>query len=221
MDGFIVAAYTSSVASDKEQLTQVITQTQHNTGQKPQAILADSGYASYQNYEWLQQQNINAYMPDQEMSQQVKRNQDPYDRSHFTYDKTTDCYTCPQDHLLVFTHTFFSKTKKQKSKVYTGITCHQCPVRSKCTSSQYRTLHQEFREPLRQQARDRLSSEEGKLIYQQRMYTIEPRWANIKFNRKFKMFQLRGLKKVDAEFKLMCLAENILTLHRKKSEKPN
>ena len=221
LDGFIVAAYTTSAANDKEQLTQVITQVQRNVEQKPETILADSGYASYENYEWLQQQNIVAYMPDQEMHQQSKRNENPYDRSHFTYDPSSDCYTCPQGHPLTFTRRYRNKRNKQKSKIYTGTRCHQCPVRSFCTSSPYRTIHQEFREPLRQQARDRLSSEEGKRIYLQRMYTIEPRWSNIKFNRKFKMFQLRTLQKVDAEFKLMCLAENILALHRKKSEKPS
>lgn len=160
-------------------------------------------------------------MPDQLVRQQRQRSQDLYDRSHFTYDQATDSYACPQHHPLVFTHIYQHKSKKQKSKVYTGLRCHACAVRSSCTTSQYRTIHQEFREPLRQQARDRLSSEEGKKIYQQRMYTVEPRWANIKFNRQFKMFQLRGLKKVDAEFKWMCLAENILTLHRKKSQQPN
>jgi transposase len=203
LDGVIVAAYATSAASDKEQLCKVIAQTQHNVEQKPETILADSGYASYQNYEWLQQQQINAYMPDQEFDQQIKRKQDPYDRSHFTYNQTTDCYTCPQQQPLIFSHLDESKKKKQKSRVYAGTQCHQCPVRPQCTRGARRTIYQELREPLRQQARDRLSTEEGKGIYQKRMHTIEPRWGNIKFNRKFKMFQLRSLKKVDAEFKLM------------------
>jgi transposase len=219
MDGFIVAAYATTAASDKEQLIEAITQTQQNVGEKPQNILADSGYSSYQNYEWLQQQNLVAYIPDQELKQQTTHAQEPYHRNHFVYDAQRDCYTCPQNQPLVFSHVFEHKKKKQKSKVYTGLCCNKCPVRSACTGAQYRTIHQEFREPLRQQARDRLSSEEGKNIYQQRMYTIEPRWANIKFNRKFRMFQLRSLKKVNAEFKLMCLAENILTLHRKNLQK--
>ena len=51
------------------------------------------------------------------------------------------------------------------------------------------------------------------------MYTIEPIWANIKFNRKFKMFSLRGLEKVNAEFQLMCTAMNICKLHKKLENK--
>jgi len=219
MDGVIVAAYATIAASDKEQLSRVIDQTKQNVGRKPENILADAGYSSYENYEWLVQQEMIAYIPDQELKQQSTHAEQPFHRSHFNYDSQLDCYTCPQGEKLVFTRTEENKKKKQKSKVYKADACPNCPLHSSCTTSQYRLIYQEFREPLRSQARDRLSSEEGKSMYQKRMHTIEPRWANIKFNRKFKMFHLRSLKKVDAEFKLMCLAENLLTLHRKKLKK--
>jgi hypothetical protein len=219
MDGVIVAAYATSEASDKEQLTEVITRTETNTGQSPENILADSGYASYDNYDKLHQQNITAYLPDQDFKHQSEQDKDTYHRKHFIYDQQTDQYRCPQGKALVYSHYDDNKRKKYKSKVYVGTQCHQCPVRSQCTRGERRSIYQEFREPLRQQARDRLTSEEGKDIYRQRMYTIEPRWANIKFNRKFRMFQLRSLNKVNAEFQLMCLAENILTMYRRKFRK--
>ena len=121
--------------------------------------------------------------------------------------------------VVLCNNSIIAEEKKQKSKVYTCKECTACPMRSQCTKSKYRTIHREYREPLRQQARARLDSPEGKKIYQQRMCTIEPTWANIKFNKKFKMFSLRGKNKVTGEFSLICTAHNVLKLYQKEINK--
>jgi transposase len=109
--------------------------------------------------------------------------------------------------------------RKQKSRIYTCKECRECPMKLQCTKSDHRTIYREYREPLRQQARERLDTPEGKKIYQQRMCTIEPTWGNIKFNRKFQMFSLRGKNKVTGEFSLMCAANNILKIYQRKIKK--
>ncbi len=101
---------------------------------------------------------------------------------------------------------------RKQTKVYQATACKTCTVHAQCTTGDYRTLHQELREPLRQQARDRLTTAEGKALYQKRQCTIEPIWGNMKFNKNFKMFSLRGKKKVNGEFSLLSIAENILKL---------
>lgn len=47
------------------------------------------------------------------------------------------------------------------------------------------------------------------------MHTIEPIWGDIKFNRNFKMFSLRGKEKVTGEFSLVSSANNILKIYNK------
>ena len=45
------------------------------------------------------------------------------------------------------------------------------------------------------------------------MQTIEPIWGNIKFNKNFKMFSLRGIEKVTGEFSLVSIANNISKIY--------
>lgn len=219
MDGIIVGQYVETEACDKEQLMPMVEQIEKNTNEKPEIVLADSGYASYDSYEKIAEQNIVAYMPDQEYEKQKDNQKDKFDRSNFNYNAENDCYTCPEGKTLKHTSDYIVEKRKQKSKVYTCKECPECRMRVQCTKSKYRTIHREYREPLRQWARDRLDSPEGKKIYQQRMCTIEPTWASIKFNRKFQMFSLRGKNKVAGEFSLMCTALNVLKIYENKINK--
>jgi transposase len=217
--GIIVSAYATNAASDKEQLQPIIAQAEQNTGEAITTILADSGYASYDNYEALELQRKTAYMPDQEYDQQSKRKQDPYDRSNFTYDAEQDKYICPQGNELAFTRLDSHKKNKQKSRVYTTTACMDCPVKNLCTKGKQRQIHREFREHLREKARELLNSPPGQAQYLKRMYTIEPVWANIKHNKGIKMFSLRGIEKVNAEFLLHCLCHNISKIHQSMQRK--
>ncbi len=60
--------------------------------------------------------------------------------------------------------------------------------------------------------RQKLSTADGRRIYNKRMYIIEPVFGNIKHNLKFREFLLRGLKKVRAEFTLVAIVHNILKI---------
>lgn len=217
-DGIIVAAYASNKANDKEQLQEVISQVETNVEEKTDIILADSGYSSYENYQWLSQQGKTAYIPDQEEQASKDRLENPYDRGHFIYDSIADQYTCPTGQTLEFKKTVNSHTRKQYYKQYEGTSCNECPVKKDCTTGAKRQIHQELREPLRDEMRTRLNSKEGKEIYKKRMNTVEHAWGNIKFNCRITMFHLRGLKKVNAEFQLLAIGHNIKKLSRRRNE---
>lgn len=70
----------------------------------------------------------------------------------------------------------------------------------------------DIREPLLVEMRDKLMSEEGGLKYFMRQYIIEPIFGHLKHNLGYKTFLLRGLDKVNAGFKLMCIGWNIKKL---------
>jgi Transposase DDE domain len=112
------ADYVSTNASDKEQLMPLITQVEQNTGERVEAILADSGYSSYANYEWLDKQKKIAYIPDQEYEHRDKLKAQPYDKSNFTYNTEADNYLCPKGKDLVFSGISFGRTRKQKLRIY-------------------------------------------------------------------------------------------------------
>jgi transposase len=195
MDGVIVAQYVETIANDKEQLLPLVRQVESNINEKPENILADSGYASYDSYEKIAAQNIVAYMPDQEYENREEKQKDLFDRNNFHYDAEKDHYICPHGKALRYANDYIVEERKQKSRVYTCKECTACPLKSQCTKSNQRSIYREYREPLREQARQRLDSPDGKKIYNQRMYTIEPIWGNIKFNHKFQMFSLKGKHK--------------------------
>ncbi|SMN01554.1 Mobile element protein [uncultured Candidatus Thioglobus sp.] len=55
----------------------------------------------------------------------------------------------------------------------------------------------------------RVDSDKGKRIYGHRMSVVEPVFGNLEFNKNLKRFSLRGLKKVNIQWKLFCLIQNI------------
>jgi transposase len=62
--------------------------------------------------------------------------------------------------------------------------------------------------------KQKLKTEGGQAIYKMRKAIVEPVFAQIKEWRRFRRFGLRGLKKVSAEWKLICMTHNLSKLFR-------
>jgi hypothetical protein len=97
--------------------------------------------------------------------------------------------------------------------IYRGVECGDCEVRELCTKQKARTIAREERRELLEEMRERLLSKEGKAKYKKRLFTAEPPFGNIKHNLGYRSFLLRGLEKVDAEFKLMCIGHNLKKIY--------
>ncbi len=97
---------------------------------------------------------------------------------------------------------------------YQAHNCEGCPVRHLCHQSKYnRTIQVNHTlNKYKQQIRNKLNSEEGKYDRIKRPVDIEPVFANIKQNKNFKRFNLRGLKKTEIEIGLIALAHNLKKL---------
>jgi hypothetical protein len=65
---------------------------------------------------------------------------------------------------------------------------------------------------LKEQANLRLKTEQGIKYRKTRPADIEPVFANIKHNKNFKRFMLRGIKKVEIETGLLVIAHNLAKL---------
>jgi hypothetical protein len=57
--------------------------------------------------------------------------------------------------------------------------------------------------------RQRIDSPEGRRAYGQRFATVEPVFGNLRFNKGLDRFTLRGRRKVEGQWKLFCLVQNI------------
>ncbi len=62
--------------------------------------------------------------------------------------------------------------------------------------------------------RAKLATPEGAAAYSRRQTSIEPVFGNIKANRGYGRFSVRGLKAVSSEWKLICATNNVLKLWR-------
>lgn len=217
-NGIIVSAYVTNDASDREHLIAVIEQAEKNTEQQATTILADSGYASYDNYEQLTKLKKTILIPDQEKeTESIKAANDPLHRNHFKYDEANDEFICPEGKPLILNRSsYFHKRTKQKSKIYQGTLCSSCSRKPFCTKGKARQIHVENRMPLREGIRQLLNSPPGKQLYKLRQQIIEPIFGNIKHNLQYTMLHLRTLKKVNAEWQIICLTHNIKQIWRLK-----
>ena len=64
-----------------------------------------------------------------------------------------------------------------------------------------------------------LMTKKGKKLYGKRKETVEPVFGQIKEERGFRRFLLRGLEKVRAEWSIICMTHNLLKLYRWKVAK--
>ena len=205
----IVASEVTQDATDHYQLEPMVEEVEKNLGRLPEQISADAGYSSYDNLEYVEEKEVDTYIPDNKIESldEKEESEKRYDKSNFTYDETSDQYICPEGKIL----TPYSKIKRKEKEltIYRGTDCNSCPVKNKCTKAETRTITRDGREPLQEKMREKLRSERGKKIYQKRSYTVEPVFGNMKWNRPKLIMSMRGKRKVTGEFILMCLTHNI------------
>jgi len=99
-----------------------------------------------------------------------------------------------------------------RHRYYRSISCEGCPIKPACTKAQG---NREVRVSLRymrykQQVREKQRSEEGYALSVRRMIEPESVFGQMKNNRGFRRFLLRGLPKVSLEVGWLSLAHNLL-----------
>ena len=212
----IVANDVTSQVNDHHQFIPLYEQVVDNTDKKPEEVSADCGYANGKNYMYIEDNKIDAYLPDQmfdkEVDKEGKEEIDRYNRRTFRYNKDSDTITCPEGKILVF------KTNQKKdgikSRIYLGQECSDCRERFKCTKGNARYIKVSEVDGIIERMRDKLLTEKGRQRYKKRLSTAEPVFGNLKKNLGYRDFQLRGLEKVRGEFQLMCIAHNIKKIHK-------
>ena len=212
----IVANDVVTEVNDHHQFIPLYEQVLDNTGEKPEEVSADCGYANGKNYMYIEANKINAYLPDQmfdkELDKEGNEKLGRYDRRNFRYDREEDTFICPEGKRLVF------KQKQKKggieSRIYVGHKCSDCRQRVECTRGKARHIKASEADGIMERMREKLLTEEGKQSYKKRLSTAEPVFGNLKKNLGYRDFLLRGLEKARGEFQLMCIAHNIKKIHK-------
>ena len=205
----IVAADVTNQPNDKQQLLPMVEQTEQNTDDSIDILSADCGYCTADNLEKLEPYDIDAYIPDDTYQSRSRGKQvSPFDKDNFVYDQSSDVFICPEGKIVKFWHT--RRYENGNYRVYRCVECTSCQHFGQCTKSKKgRTIWRRLVDEKIKQMRSKLDSESGKAIYAKRKHIVEPVFAHIKSVLGFTGFHLRGLKKVNAEFKLVAIAHNL------------
>jgi len=186
-------------------------------GSIPKEITADAGYGSEENYEYLEQHQVEAYVKynyfDKEKREKEKA-KPPFHTDNLYYNPTENCYYCPMGQKMTFIETKTGTTEagyQKKLSCYQAQNCQGCPLRGTCYKSENnRVIEVSHRlNELKTKARERLESEQGEKHRKKRPVDVEPVFGNIKQNKGFRRFYLRGLDKVTIEFGILAIAHNL------------
>lgn len=185
-------------------------------GHYPTESIADAGYGSEENYLFAKENDITPFIKYNyfHKEQTKKWKNDPFKSSNFYYNKEKDCCYCPMGQEMHKVGERTSKTRTgfiQTSSLYQAKRCADCPLRCLChDAKEERTVQINHRlNDLKNWAKGLLTSEKGLKHRRQRPADVEQTFGNLKANKNFKRFLLRGLEKVNIEFGLLCISHNL------------
>jgi len=187
-----------------------------NLGKMPDVLVADAGYGSEENYQYLEKNDVEAFVKFNyfHAEQTKKFKSDPFKTENLQYNADDDYYICPSGQKMNFLRDEVYKTDNgfiQARKVYKAQDCVGCSLRSRCHKQKENRMIgvnpklNRYKEIIR----ERLLSERGRKYRSQRPVDVEAVFGIIKGNKNYRKFLLRGLVKVEIEAGLLALAHNL------------
>jgi transposase len=230
MNGQLKAAYNIQISTENQIITHYST---HQTStdfttlephlegfknaykKESKQVIADAGYGSEENYQLLENKEIEFFIPYNmyRIEQTRKHKKNLFHAQNLFYNQEQDFLICPIGQKMTKIYTKKSNTTTgfiQYQSVYQAINCEGCPMRGQCFKAQgnRRIEINHNLQKLKTKARENLESELGKEIYAKRCIEPEPVFGNIKQNKGFKRFTLTKINKVNIEFGLIAIAHN-------------
>lgn len=185
-------------------------------GTLPENIVADAGYGSEENYEYLEEKELGAYVKYNKFHwEKKKKNRDnPYLTDNLEYDEKSDEYICPEGRKLqlVGTRKYVTEAGYETTRDYYRCEdCSNCPRAGDCKKTEKpRTIKVSHRlNELKKKANENLCSEKGLKLRSRRVVEVEQTFGRIKGCWSFRRFMLRGKDKVKIEWGLLSIAHNI------------
>lgn len=214
---FIVGYSLHQRPTDTRTLKPHLEKVKAQLGRLPGTVIADAGYGSEENYAYLEDEDVKAIVKyntyHKEKTKAWKKDISKLD--NWQYDQAEDTWTCSAGQKLTFIRESTEKTESGyeiRKRHYRSNSCEECPLKATCTKASGNREIQVSMKYLhyKKQARDRLTSEEGYALSVQRMHETESVFGQVKNNRGFRRFLLRGLRKVSLEVGWLSLAHNLL-----------
>jgi transposase len=182
----------------------------------PATLVADAGYGSEENYHELSTAGVQAYVKFSHFDKVVNGKQP---LSHvkakgMRWDQDNESYQCPSGEHMAFASVRRRSTANGHEQVFAQYlapaSCGSCPLAAACLVAKAGIVEVSHRlEEYREEAFERLISEEGIRHRKRRGHDVETVFGSIKHNHYFRRCSMRGLSKISIEMGLVLIAHNL------------
>jgi transposase len=203
-------------------------------------VIADSGYYSKKNVEYLEEKKIDGYIPDKDFrsrdprfqsAERHKLKERPKTKKRFVvedfdYDLKKQTCRCPAGNSMWLRCARVKIGKNEFMQFQARESdCNECKLRSRCLRSNTQRaksrqvnvrldMTREGKMRSLERMKQKIDSFRGRHIYSHRLGIVEPVFGNVTAAIGIKRFSLRGREKVNSQWRLMVLIHNIFKIHR-------
>jgi len=201
----ILTTSISNNPCDVKELMPIVEKLKNEYNESPKILLADAWYSSWDNYEYLEKEGIDWYIPPH-CDLQINLSKYEYNKEKDFYkDKDGNVYCFKQYCWIIWWKRWrprkWEKPKEweYKSKTYKTI----LPNWQKKYLEIFEKWHKYWA-----YNKKKINTIEWKKIINKRKIDVEPVFGNIKHNLKFSRFSLRWFNKISIERDIVCIAHN-------------
>ena len=182
-------------------------------------VIADSGYGSEENYRYMEENDMEAYVKYNRfhIEHRMHHTPNPFSAEGMYYNKEKDFYVCPMGQHMERTGTKHGKTDSgyiMESARYRAGNCSGCPLRGQCFKAKgNRVIEVNHRlNAYKKKAAELLTTEEGIRHRGRRCIEPEAVFGQIKNNMAYRRFRHFGKDKIAMDFSFFAIAFNIKKL---------
>jgi transposase len=188
----------------------------------PKKAVADSGYGSEENYEFMEVFDIEPFVKYNYFHKEQKKSfkNNGFHAQNLHYNSKEDYFVCPMGQHMEKTGATTRRTDSgyvSKISIYEAKNCHNCPLRCMChnakTNRRIEVNHNLNRH--KERARELLTSQEGLLHRSRRPIEPEAVFGQTKSNKNYDRFRHLDKDKVMMDFAIFAIAFNMGKMHRK------
>jgi len=199
----IVAHEVTNVGNDRAQLTKMASGAKAAMDTPKLRALADRGYFNAREIKACTEAGITPLVPKPATS--TARAEGRFSKADFVYIAKDDTYRCPAGQRAIYRMTTVEKGLTLHR--YWPSACPRCPLKARCTPSDYRRITRWEHEAILETMQRRLDRQPQAMMLRRR--TIEHVFGTLKYWMGSTHFLMRGLKHVATEMSLHVLAYNL------------
>jgi hypothetical protein len=204
----IVAHEVTNVGHDRTQLSSMAKQARAATGTEQLTVLADRGYFKGEEILECEQAGISTLVPKPLTSNSKADGR--FDKRDFVYIPEHDQYRCPAGQRAI--KRFTTVERGMTIHKYWPSACPKCPIKARCTLSDYRRIARWEHEAVLDAMQDRLERQPDAMRL--RRQTVEHPFATLKAWMGATHFLTKRLPRVSTEMSLHVLAYNLKRVMR-------